>query len=100
MEILAPSAWEGASVVTVVIVLALLHGLALVRGWIVWGPAHREIVAGKDTTIAQDNEREKLHLGIMADQAKTISEQKVASMMSEHLLSSIRDLARGDREAT
>ncbi|ASN72801.1 hypothetical protein LRM64_17515 [Prescottella equi] len=92
MQILAPSAWEGASVVTVVIVLALLHGLALVRGWIVWGPAHREIMRLKDDAINHSQGREQADQDTIRTLADTIAEQKVASQLAAHASQSIHEV--------
>ncbi|MGF7124023.1 hypothetical protein [Rhodococcus sp. BE178] len=91
MQIFTPSAWEGASVVTVVIMLALLHGLALVRGWIVWGPAHREIVRLKDDAITHSQGREQADQDTIRTLADTIAEQKVASQLAAHASQSFRD---------
>lgn len=90
---LNPTQWEGVGVGTVVLVLALLHGLAVARGWLVWGPAHRELIGAKDASIGALETREHRHLEIIETLSQTVAEQRVAAGMSEHLLSSIRELA-------
>lgn len=95
MGALNPSTWEGVSAGVIALVLAIAGIVAISRGWIVPGAAHREIVALKDATIARDAERESEHLSIMRKQAETIAEQKALSRTSEHLLEAVRDIARG-----
>lgn len=99
MEIglLSPGAWEGVSTVTLLIVLFLLHIVAVARGWIVWGPAHREIVRAKDESITHMMENEKEFSGIISTQATTIAEQRVAGELNAHVLSAIRDAAAAVR---
>lgn len=90
---LNPSQWEGVGVGTVVLIFGLLAGWAIVRGWIVPGPAHREILAGRDASIKALEAREHSHLEIIDTLTKTVAEQSVGTAVSEHLLASIREIA-------
>ncbi|QTJ69632.1 hypothetical protein HYG77_04710 [Rhodococcus sp. ZPP] len=91
MQILTPSAWEGVGTVTVVIVFFLLLGVSLVRGWIVFGPAHREIVRAKDDAIAHERGRSLEDQKIIATQAATLAEQKVSGELTAHVVQAIRE---------
>lgn len=96
---LEPSQWEGVGVGTVVLVLMLCHGLAVSRGWIVWGPSHREQIAGKDAEIEHLRGRSLEDQRTISTQAEAISkatsamaEQTVASQYAVHILEAVRNV--------
>ncbi|WP_054246375.1 hypothetical protein [Rhodococcus opacus] len=96
MSVLTPAAWEGVSTVTVVIVLFLLLAVSLIRGWIVFGPAHREIVKAKDETIADLRGGRAEDKSVMATLAATNAELAVTGELSAHVVQAIRE-ATGQR---
>jgi hypothetical protein len=49
----SPATWGDFSVVGFAVFVTILMFVAQVRGWIVFGPHHREIVGAKDQTIQQ-----------------------------------------------
>ncbi|WP_238558925.1 hypothetical protein [Rhodococcus rhodnii] len=71
--------------------LFLLHAVAMIRGWIIFGPAHREIVKAKNDAITHLQGRSLEDQSIIAQQAATIAEQKVAGEVSAHILDAIRE---------
>lgn len=100
MNILTPSAWEGVSVVTVVVVFFLLGVFALIRGWIVFGPAHREIVRAKDDAIAHSNSREATDAETISKLTGVIVEQRVSGEVSAHILQAIREVTEKNSGTT
>lgn len=91
MEIFTPGAWEGVGVVTVVVVFFLLGVLSLVRGWIIFGPAHQAIVKALQAAADHSNEREKTDAETIANLTSVVMEQKVAGEMSVHIMKAVRD---------
>ncbi|OZC62156.1 hypothetical protein CH267_01025 [Rhodococcus sp. 06-621-2] len=91
MGILTPSAWEGVGVVGVVIVFSLLLGLALVREWLVLGPAHRAIVKALSDAADHSQGRELEDQKTISTQASTIAEQRVSGELSAHIIQAIRE---------
>lgn len=98
MSILTPSAWEGISTVTVVIFVVIIIGTALKQGWLVLGPAHREllrvkddVIAAKDDAITHERGRSQEDQRIIATQASTIAEQRVAGELTAHIIQAIRE---------
>lgn len=92
MSVLTPSAWEGVSTVTVVILVALFLGLSFARGWLVLGPAHRELLRVKDEVIADVRGTRDQDTAIIKTQADTIYEQRVSGDVSAHLLQALRNV--------
>ncbi len=92
---LSPEAWNGVGVVTLLVIFAIGHAVAFTRGWLVLGVHHREVVAGKDSTIerleagdaGKDRTIEKL--------SNAVSEFGVSGQIQAHLLESIKELAEG-----
>lgn len=95
----SPAAWNDVSVVALVILMAAVIGFALVRGWLVLGPHHREVVSAKDKTIDNADRRSERDQDTIAVQAKTILEKNATEQASAYLLQAIREIADG-REST
>ena len=93
MSVLTPAAWNGVSVVTVVVVFFAFGVYALMRGWIVFGPTHREIVKAKDDSIAHATGRELEDAKTISALTNVLTEQRVSGEVSAHILSAIRDVA-------
>lgn len=53
----SPAAWGDFSVVALAVFVMVMMYVGQTRGWIVFGPAHRDIIAAKDKTIEQLNTR-------------------------------------------
>lgn len=102
----SPESWNSFGVVGLVVAMGFLTFLALSRGWIVLGPAHREIVAGKDSELAsKDRELDRADARANKDaetinvQAQTIANNTAIQSLATHMLSSFREAAeRGGPE--
>ncbi|KLN67610.1 hypothetical protein [Rhodococcus sp. (in: high G+C Gram-positive bacteria)] len=104
MSIFTPSAWEGISTVTVVILVAVGVGLALVRGWLVLGTAHRELLRLKDEVIADARGTRTEDRRIIQTLSDTVHAQRVNGDWAVHLLESVQAnaaaAANADRRQT
>lgn len=89
MDILTPSAWEGVSTVTVVILGALIIGIALSRGWLVIGAAHKELMRLKDDVIADIRGARNEDQQIIKTLSDTVHDQRVTGEASAHALEAI-----------
>lgn len=90
MTILTPSAWEGISTVTVVILAALIIGIALARGWLVLGTAHRELMRLKDDVISDVRGTRAEDRKIIQTLSDTVHAQRVNGDWAVHLLESVQ----------
>ncbi|MCK0174817.1 hypothetical protein [Mycolicibacterium sp. F2034L] len=92
---LTPEAWNGVGVVTVLILVVAYHAIAYIRGWLVPGRHHREIVAAQDLRLAAADDRDKANAETIRIQAQTIAEKNAVELTTAHLLESVRELAQG-----
>ncbi|MCZ4613294.1 hypothetical protein ACWGK5_25835 [Rhodococcus qingshengii] len=90
MTILTPSAWEGISTVTVVILAALIIGIALARGWLVLGTAHKELMRLKDDVISDVRGTRAEDRKIIQTLSDTVHAQRVNGDWAVHLLESVQ----------
>lgn len=90
MSILTPSAWEGISIVTVVILGALILGIALKQGWLVIGTAHRELMRLKDDVIADVRGSRAEDRRIIETLSDTVHAQRVNGDWAVHLLEAVQ----------
>lgn len=95
MGALSPAAWQDVGTVAVVLAFAAALLLSLVRGWVVFGPAHRELLRVKDEALDDLRGREGELTRIIETQATTIQKQTVAGEVSIHLLEALREAAGG-----
>lgn len=91
MNLLTPSAWESVGVVGVVIIFVLVIGLALIREWLVLGPAHRRLVAALQDAADHSKGREHEDAKTISTLSATVAEQRVAGQLSAHVIQAIRD---------
>ncbi|MEW5810244.1 MAG: hypothetical protein AB1925_12400 [Actinomycetota bacterium] len=90
---LTPEAWNGVGVVTVLILVVAYHAVAYIRGWLVPGRHHREIVIALEARIAKADERDTANGETIRIQAQTIAEKNAVELTAAHLLESVRELA-------
>lgn len=95
MGALSPAAWQDVGTVAVVLAFAAALLLSLVRGWVVFGPAHRELLRVKDEALGDVRGREAELQRIIATQAETIRAQTVSGEVSAHLLQALREVGGG-----
>lgn len=98
--LLSPTAWEGAGIVGFLCVFFLLGVIALIRGWIVFGPAHAAIVKALQAAADHSNEREKTDAETIAKLTNVIVEQRVAGEMSTHVIQAIREATQSLAQPT
>lgn len=89
----SPEVWNDIGVVAILILIAASHALALVRGWIVLGPHHREVISAKNKTIENADARSAKDQETIAVQAQTIAKTDATDQANAHLLSAIREMA-------
>lgn len=83
--------------VSIVIMIAIFTAISLIRGWIILGPHHREVLAAKDDDINESRRREAVKDDTIAIQAKTISENNTNNQVIDHVLNAIREAVENGR---
>lgn len=94
----SPEAWNSLGVVGLVLIVGFGMFLSLIRGWVVLGIYHREIVAGKDAVISDQRERSKIDAETMRSQAAVIAERPATEDVNIKLLQAFRKVASGEQE--
>jgi len=93
-----PEVWNGISVVTVVILVGVALVVSLVRGWVIPGRIHREVISGKDAAIKDLRDRAKVDADTIKTQAQTISNRDAMEVATTRLLTAFRDVASAGGE--
>lgn len=93
MPLWTPDVWDKVGVVTLLLLVVVYHATAYVRGWLVPGRHHREIVAAQDQRIVKADELAMANAETIRIQAQTIAEKNALELTSAHLLESVRELA-------
>lgn len=93
MSFLSPAAWNGVGIVTFLIIAVTGLMIALVRGWVVFGIHHREIVAQKDRELAALRERSVEDGKSIAQFADAAARSTVAAEVQQAMVTAIRQLA-------
>lgn len=88
-----PDVWDKIGVVTLLLLVVVYHAVAYVRGWLVPGRHHREIVAAQEGRIAVADELAKANAETIRIQTQTIAEKNAVELTTAHLLQSVRELA-------
>lgn len=86
-----PEFWNGFGVVGIVVVIGFLFLVALQRGWLVIGLHHREILAAKDSTIAQYAERAVKDADSIGTLSKAVTEKTATDDATTRILSALRE---------
>lgn len=92
----SPEAWNSFGVVGLVVAMGFLTFLSLIRGWIVLGTYHREIVDAKDAAIKENRERAAIDAETMREQAKVIADKNSVESINIKLLQSIREMVESN----
>lgn len=98
MTWLSPSAWNGVGIVSFIIVVAAFAALALIRGWLVLGIHHREIVAEKDRAIDRMSARAAADQDSISSLAETVASYRVAGELQAHYLEAVREAIASSRD--
>lgn len=88
----SPEAWNSFGVVGLVVFMGALLFTSLVRGWIVLGNYHREIVESKDTALAEYRKRAEVDAETLRDQARVIANKTGVEDINIKLLQAIREV--------
>lgn len=93
----SPDAWNGIGVVGIVCLVGVGFWLALMRGWLVLGMHHREVVdqlrLALDTNTAARSEDQRA----IAAFAEAAMKQNVTGEVNAHLMEAVRQLAEGGK---
>ncbi|QBP33258.1 hypothetical protein SEA_BRUTONGASTER_41 [Gordonia phage BrutonGaster] len=92
MSAWAPETWNDVGVVAFMIVVLGFHALSFIRGWLVLGPSHKEIVSEKDRALTKADALIEKLTETNAIQAQTIAEAAARAQVTDHVLQSIRDV--------
>lgn len=93
MPLWTPDVWDKIGVVTLLLLVVAYHSVAYVRGWLVPGRHHKEIVAAQEQRIAKADELAAANADTIRIQAQTIAEKNAVELTTAHLLESVRELA-------
>lgn len=93
----SPEFLNGVGVVGVVLLVGIGFVVSLVRGWLIPGRYHREIVEGKDAEIAALRARAVIDAETNKIQAQTNSKRDAVEDTAVKLLDAFREAAGGGR---
>jgi hypothetical protein len=93
-----PQFWNGIGVVGLVVAMSFMLLVALLRGWIILGPHHRELIAAKDSTIAELNARGVKDADSINTFSRAFTEKNATDDATARILTAFREaVATGDR---
>lgn len=93
----SPEAWNSFGVVGLVVAMGALTFLSLMRGWVVLGIYHREIVSGKDAALKELRERAAVDAETMRSQATFIASRDGVEDVNIKLLQAFRAATEDSR---
>ena len=88
----APERWDDFSIIGLLIFGAMFHFTAYMRGWLVPGKHHREIIDARDRELEQANARSKEDAETIRIQAATIAEKNSSEDATARILASLREV--------
>lgn len=91
----SPEAWGDFSVVGIVVAAGTAHMIAYIRGWLIPGRHHKEIVDSKDATISRLEEGRVKDAETIQIQAATISQRDNVEQTVTKMLKSFRESVSG-----
>lgn len=93
-----PEVWDRFSAFGLLLAIGTVHAAAYVRGWLIPGRHHREIVDARDRELGEVKARSVEQDKTIQIQAKTISDKNVVEAVTTQLMQQIKGLAEGRRE--
>lgn len=90
-----PQFWNGLGVVGLVVITGFLFLVALQRGWLIIGLHHREILAAKDSTIAELNARGAKDADSINTFSKAFTETNATNDATTRILAALRETVSG-----
>ena len=91
-SIWSPALWDDFSIVGLLIAALVFHFMAYMRGWLVPGKHHREIIDARDRELEQANARSKEDAETIRIQAATIAEKNSSEDATARILASLREV--------
>lgn len=86
-----PAVWNDIGVVGFLVTFAVFHFLAYMRGWLVPGRHHREIVEARDRELEQAGVRAKEDAETIRIQAATIADKNATEDATTRILAALRE---------
>lgn len=93
MNLWNPEVWNGVGIVGFIIFVAVFHVWAYLRGWIVPGRYHQEIVGSLRAEIDRNHQRAATDGTTILEQQRALAEKNAGEQMAAHLLESVREIA-------
>lgn len=93
MPLWTPDVWDKIGVVTLLLLVVTYHAVAYVRGWLVPGRHHKEIVSAQEQRIAKADERDVQKDETIRILSQTVAEKNAVELTTAHLIQSVRELA-------
>ena len=88
----APERWDDFSIVGLLIAAVVFHFMAYMRGWLVPGRHHREIIDARDRELEQANARSREDAETIRIQAATIAEKNSSEDATVRILAALREV--------
>lgn len=88
---LSPDAYNSVGVVGLVVFVLVFILVGLSKGWIVFGPTHREIVESKDSTIDKLYARADKDADTIAELSHTLAQKNAVEDATTKILSELRE---------
>lgn len=89
----SPEAWNSFGVVGLVVLMGFVLFVSLIKGWLVLGNYHQEIIESKDTALAEYRKRAEVDAETLRDQARVIANKTGVEDINIKLLQAIREVA-------
>lgn len=96
-EMWNPALWDKLGVVALLGIMVVAHAWAYLRGWIIPGRHHKEILDGKNAAIQDLRDRAAIDAETIKVQVQTISRRDAVEDTTTRLLQIIRDEAGSSR---
>lgn len=91
----SPDEWNGVGVVGLVLILGAYLTVALLRGWIVLGNYHREIVTIKNDEITQLRKRGEHDAAAIDTLSRSMVDKNAAEDATTKILAAFREAVAG-----
>ncbi|GAC70714.1 hypothetical protein [Gordonia soli] len=93
MSFLSPAAWNGVGVVSIILVVATATAIALVKGWIVLGVTHRELISIRDRELEAAERRDVENQKSIAKFADAAAVSTATAEVQQAMVTAMRQIA-------
>lgn len=90
---LSPAAWNGVGITSFLIIACTAFVIALVRGWVVPGFVHRELLSQRDRELTAAQERSVKDGEAIAKFADAAARSTVAAEVQQAMVTAMRQIA-------